>query len=75
MPSGTLQVLCHADFVDKAPAHMWASLPDEGQCLCSQSAMYGILRQHGEVRERRALATHAVQVESQDGWSEAESLT
>jgi putative transposase len=57
-----LAVLHHDDFVDKAPAQVWATLLDEGQYLCSQATMYRILRQHGEVRERRAQATHPAKV-------------
>jgi putative transposase len=57
-----LAVLRHDDFVDKAPAQVWATLLDEGQYLCSQSTMYRLLRQHGEVRERRAQATHPAKV-------------
>jgi putative transposase len=57
-----LAVLRHDDFVDKAPAQVWATLLDEGTYLCSQATMYRILRQHGEVRERRAQATHPAKV-------------
>jgi putative transposase len=57
-----LAVLRHDDFVDKAPAQVWATLLDEGQYLCSESTMYRLLRQHGEVRERRAQATHPAKV-------------
>ena len=57
-----LAVLRIDDFVDKAPAQVWATLLDEGQYLCSESTMYRILRQHGEVRERRAQATHPAKV-------------
>jgi putative transposase len=55
-------VLRHDDFVDKAPAQAWATLLDEGQYLCSQATMYRIQRQYGEVRERRAQATHPAKV-------------
>jgi putative transposase len=57
-----LAVLRHDDFVDKAPAQVWATLLDEGQYLCSEATMYRLLRQHGEVRERRAQATHPAKV-------------
>ncbi len=43
-------VLRHPEFVDKAPAQVWATLLDEGSYLCSESTMYRLLRQHGEVR-------------------------
>ena len=45
-------------FVDKAPAQVWACLLDQGTYLCSVSTMYRILRESGEVRERRRQATH-----------------
>jgi putative transposase len=45
-------------FVDKPPAQVWATLLDEGTYLYSVSTMYRLLREHGEVRERRAQATH-----------------
>jgi putative transposase len=57
-----LAVLRHDDFVDKSPGQVWATLLDEGQYLCSEATMYRLLRQHGEVRERRAQATHPAKV-------------
>jgi putative transposase len=57
-----LQVLRSARFVDKAPAQVWATLLDEGVYLCSISTMYRLLREHGEVRERRRQATHPPRV-------------
>ena len=57
-----LAVLRHDDFVDKAPAQVWATLLDDGHYLCSESTMYRILRAHGESRERRAQATHPAKV-------------
>lgn len=56
------QVLNSPRFVDVAPATVWATLLDEGRYLCSQSTMYRILREHGEVRERRRQATHPPRV-------------
>ena len=41
---------------------MWATLLDEGIYLGSQSTFYRLLRQAGEVRERRAQATHPAKV-------------
>lgn len=49
-------------FVDKAPAQMWAELLDEAVYLCSISSMYRVLRDTGEVRERRAQARHPAHV-------------
>ncbi len=57
-----LKVLRSERFVDKAPAQVWATLLDEGVYLCSVSTMYRLLREHGEVRERRAQATHPAKV-------------
>jgi len=57
-----LEVLRSPRFVDKAPAQVWATLLDEGCYLCSISTMYRLLRQTGEVRERRAQATHPAKV-------------
>lgn len=53
-----LAVLRSAEFVDMAPAEIYAVLLDRGTYLCSQATMYRILRRHGEVRERRRQATH-----------------
>jgi len=53
----------HSDrFADVAPAEVWAILLDEGVYLGSQSTFYRLLRQAGEVRERRAQATHPAKV-------------
>jgi putative transposase len=57
-----LQVLHSQRFVDLAPAEVWAILLDEGVYLGSQSTFYRLLRQAGEVRERRAQATHPAKV-------------
>jgi len=51
-----------ARFCDLAPAQIWAILLDEGVYLGSISTMYRILRHFGEVRERRAQATHPTRV-------------
>ena len=53
-----LEVLRSARFCDLAPAQIWAILIDEGIYLSSISTMYRVLRSNGEVRERRAQATH-----------------
>ena len=49
-------------FVDASPAQVWATLLDEGTYLASVSTMYRLLREHGEVRERRHQATHPPRV-------------
>jgi putative transposase len=50
------------DFVDKAPATVYHELLDEGVYVASVSTMYRILREHGEVKERRRQATHPARV-------------
>jgi putative transposase len=55
-------VLHSPRFADKSPAQVWATLLDEGVYLCSESTMYRLLRQRGEVRERRRQARHPAKV-------------
>jgi putative transposase len=55
-------VLHDERFVDAAPATVYATLLDEGTYLASESSMYRILRENGEVRERRRHATHPPKV-------------
>jgi putative transposase len=55
-------VLNSAEHADKAPATVYHDLLDEGIYLASVSTMYRILREHDEVRERRAQATHPARV-------------
>ena len=45
-------------FANLAPAEVWATLLDEGVYLASQATFYRLLRRAGQVRERRAQATH-----------------
>ena len=45
-------------FVDRSPGQIVAVLLDEGRCICSESTMYRLLREHNEVRERRRQARH-----------------
>jgi putative transposase len=55
--------LLHSErFADTAPAEAWATLLDEGTYLGSVSTFYRVLRAAGEVRERRAQATHPAAV-------------
>jgi putative transposase len=49
-------------FVDKAPAQVYAELLDEGVRLCSIRTMYRVLRDHAQVRERRAQRRHPTYV-------------
>ena len=53
-----LSALRSPRFVDCSPAQAYFTLLDEGIYLASESTYYRLLRQHGEVRERRAQATH-----------------
>jgi putative transposase len=56
--AAVVAVLHSERFADMAPAEIHAVLLDEGVYLCSTSTMYRLLRARGEVRERRAQATH-----------------
>jgi putative transposase len=51
-------VLNSDEHVDEAPATVYAKLLDEGVYLGSVSTMYRVLREHGEVGDRRRHATH-----------------
>ena len=53
-----VDVLHSGRFADAAPAEVWATLLDEGSYLGSVSAFYRVLRERGEVAERRRQATH-----------------
>jgi transposase InsO family protein len=51
--------LLHSErFRDQTPTVMYYTLLDEGVLVGSISTFYRILRRHGEVKERRALARH-----------------
>ena len=54
----TLSVLHSAEFGDRAPASVCATLLDQGRYLCSPRTMYRLLAAHGEVRERRNQLIH-----------------
>jgi len=45
-------------FQDKAPGEVYATLLDEGTYVCSSRTMYRILKEDGEVRERRDQLRH-----------------
>ena len=53
-----LAILDSPRFQDKAPRQVWALLIDEGTYLASVSTMYRLLREAGQVRERRAQAAN-----------------
>jgi transposase InsO family protein len=56
--AAVLDLLNQPQYADLAPAQVWARELDEGRYWCSQSTMYRILREHDQVGERRAQATH-----------------
>ncbi|MFF5182156.1 IS3 family transposase [Micromonospora sp. NPDC000316] len=53
-----LRLLNSAEFVDAAPAQIYAALLDQGVYVASIATMYRVLREHAQVRERRRLARH-----------------
>jgi putative transposase len=55
-------VLNSDEHIDEAPATVYAKLLDEGVYLGSVSTMYRVLREHGEVGDRRRHATHPARV-------------
>ncbi|MFX8786001.1 IS3 family transposase, partial [Acinetobacter baumannii] len=57
-----LDLLRSDEFVDLAPAQVWAMLLDSGTYMASISTMYRVLRTQDEVRERRRQATHPARV-------------
>ena len=54
-----LAVLHEPQFVDLAPAEVYARLLDEGRYLCSERTMYRVLAENAEIRERRDQLRHA----------------
>lgn len=53
-----LDLLHRHEYADLAPDQVWTRELDQGRYWCSTSTMYRILRDAGEVRERRRQATH-----------------
>jgi putative transposase len=53
-----LEVLHEPQFVDQAPAQVYAQLLDAERYLCSERTMYRILDENHEVRERRDQLRH-----------------
>jgi putative transposase len=56
--AAVLDVLHDPQFVDLAPAQVYAQLLDDERYLCSERTMYRILAAHHEVRERRDQLRH-----------------
>ncbi|MDT3446439.1 hypothetical protein [Pseudofrankia sp. BMG5.37] len=57
-----LGVLNSERFADSSPAHVWATLLDEGVYLASPRTLYRILAAREQTGERRAQATHPPRV-------------
>ncbi|RYF40921.1 MAG: IS3 family transposase, partial [Cytophagaceae bacterium] len=53
-----LSVLASENFVDCAPASVYASLLEKGTYYCSQSTMYRLLRKYKATSERRRIRRH-----------------
>jgi len=53
-----LRLLNSPQFVDAAPAQIYAALLDQGVYVGSIATMYRLLREHEQVRERRRQARH-----------------
>ncbi|WP_213457399.1 DDE-type integrase/transposase/recombinase [Rhizomonospora bruguierae] len=53
-----LRLLHSPQFVDAAPAQIYAALLDQGVYVGSIATMYRLLREHEQVRERRRQARH-----------------
>ena len=56
--AAVLEQLHGKRFVDCSPAHVYATLLDEGTYLASERTMYRLLAAGGQVRERRDQLTH-----------------
>jgi putative transposase len=55
-----LDLLCEPRFVNQAPAEVYAELLDQGLYFCSIRTLYRILRENGEVKERRQQLRHPI---------------
>lgn len=60
-----LAVLDSDQFMDKAPAQVYANLLEDGTYLCSTRTMYRVLANAQQVRERRAQRRHPAYVKPQ----------
>jgi putative transposase len=60
-----LAMLDSDDFMDKAPAQVYAKLLEDGKYLCSTRTMYRVLADAQQVRERRAQRRHPAYVKPQ----------
>ena len=55
-----IDLLREPQYVDLAPAEIYATLLDQGTYYCSIRTMYRILHEHEEVRDRRQQRRHLV---------------
>lgn len=53
-----LSTLNSEEFMDKAPAQVFAKLLEDGEYVCSTRTMYRVLAENDQVRERRAQRQH-----------------
>ena len=60
--AAVLELFHLPQFVDLAPAQVWAIVLDAGRYVASISTMYRVLRAHDEIRERRRQASHPARV-------------
>lgn len=60
-----LATLDSEEFMDLAPAQVYAKLLEDGEYMCSTRTMYRILAKHDQVRERRAQRQHPEYVKPQ----------
>lgn len=60
-----LATLDSDEFMDKAPAQVFAKLLEDGTYLCSTRTMYRVLAANDQVRERRAQRQHPAYVKPQ----------
>lgn len=60
-----LSTLDSDEFMDKAPAQVFAKLLEDGEYLCSTRTMYRVLAANDQVRERRAQRQHPVYTKPQ----------
>lgn len=60
-----LATLDSDEFMDKAPAQVYAKLLEEGEYLCSERTMYRVLEENDQVRERRDQRRHPEYVKPQ----------
>ena len=58
--TGVLDLMNSEEFCDQVPRQIWATLLDRGIYMAHWSTMYRILRENGQVKERRDQLSHPV---------------